>query len=553
MRRDGSRGRPWDRRCRRRDAGLRARVRTAPVCVSPRQHVARRTCGRLAVAAAHLWPGPRPRMMICRMHDFEVGILGPLVVHRAGAADRSRAAQGAAPLCRARPPRRPAVIERCPCRDSVARTGARRVGGDAASACLPAAERVDPGRIRGASSRIETHGSAYVLRVDADEIDAGRFEALAGAGRASLARNDPLLAARHLADALAQWRVSCSPTSPTSPSSPPARRLEELRLVATAQHIEAEIALGHDADVTAELVTLVAVTCCARHWGAARGALYRTGRQAEALRQYALLRDTLIEESGSSPVRPCAGSSAWCCYRTPISVSPPHRSARWGAARYRWCPCGSPLGSIRSSARPALEIDRALRHLGRHRRERTPRARCPRRRARHWQDPARGLRDREPPAGDGGGRRRRPVHGGLPPRLSAVRGGRRRAPPSAIRSAPSASEPGPLDRGRGESASRSTDPLFCPTPSRSATRYMACSAATLTATRLGGAPILALDALQWAASDASAGPHERAARHHSRGGLLVLATMRDTERNEPLDAMLADLARGPRVPRAVGT
>jgi DNA-binding SARP family transcriptional activator len=156
---------------------------------------------------------------------------------------------------------------------------------------------------RGQSTRIETRGDAYVLHLADDEIDARRFERSAAEGRAALAGRDPESASTALGRALDEWRGPVlAGLGEGIEALPEVRRLDELRLVTITEHAEAEIALGRDAQVVAELETFVREhPLRERGWELLLLALYRSGRQAEALRRYQEVRAILIEELGIEP------------------------------------------------------------------------------------------------------------------------------------------------------------------------------------------------------------------------------------------------------------
>jgi DNA-binding SARP family transcriptional activator/pimeloyl-ACP methyl ester carboxylesterase len=158
-------------------------------------------------------------------------------------------------------------------------------------------------RPAGQDQRLVTRPPGYLLRVGQEEVDAGRFEALLARGREALALGDTRLAADHLRAGLALWR---GPALAGLADVPFARsegaRLDEARLEALELRIEAELASGGGAELVAELEVLTA-----RHplrerlWAQRMLALYRVGRQADALRCYTDLRATLTGELGIEP------------------------------------------------------------------------------------------------------------------------------------------------------------------------------------------------------------------------------------------------------------
>ena len=150
---------------------------------------------------------------------------------------------------------------------------------------------------------IVTRGRGYLLRVEPDAIDAHRFEALLDRGRQTLASGDPEGAAAILREALALWRGPPLDDFSYEPfAGAEIARLEELHLRAVEERIEAELALGRHSDLVGELERLVAEhPLRERPRGQLMIALYRSGRQAEALRAYEDGRRLLAEELGLEP------------------------------------------------------------------------------------------------------------------------------------------------------------------------------------------------------------------------------------------------------------
>jgi DNA-binding SARP family transcriptional activator len=153
------------------------------------------------------------------------------------------------------------------------------------------------------AARLETCGHGYVLRVERGELDVERFEQLVRAGSEALSRDEPAAAAARLREALALWRgPALADVAYESFAQPVIAQLEERRLVALEQRIDAELALGRHADVIAELEALVAEhPLRERPRGLLMLALYRSGRQAEALEAYQDARHALVDELGVEP------------------------------------------------------------------------------------------------------------------------------------------------------------------------------------------------------------------------------------------------------------
>ncbi|MEE6257507.1 AfsR/SARP family transcriptional regulator [Plantactinospora sonchi] len=149
---------------------------------------------------------------------------------------------------------------------------------------------------------VESHPTGYRLAVDPTAVDVARFEHLVDTGRALLA-SDPPGAATVLADALRLWRgPALADVADADFARAPAARLDELRLTATEQRVEAQLAAGEAAALVPELRALVAAhPLRERFAGQLIRALRDTGRTAEALTAYARLRGTLAETLGAEP------------------------------------------------------------------------------------------------------------------------------------------------------------------------------------------------------------------------------------------------------------
>ena len=158
-------------------------------------------------------------------------------------------------------------------------------------------------RSAGEAGRLATRPPGYLLRVAPAELDALRFEQLAAAGATALADGDAATAAQRLDQALALWRGPALAGFDTVPSARvEAVRLEEGRLAALESRAEALLACGRHRDLIAELETLTAAhPLRERFWYQRMLALYRAGRQADALRVYQELRAILIDELAIEP------------------------------------------------------------------------------------------------------------------------------------------------------------------------------------------------------------------------------------------------------------
>ena len=159
---------------------------------------------------------------------------------------------------------------------------------------------LEPGRRRGVDGLIVTRPPGYLLRLEPGQLDLHRFEELVHEARST---GDPAQALVTLSEALALWR---GPPLQEFAFDGFARaeisRIEELHLAAVERRIELELALGRDGDRVAELEALVAAhPLRERLLGQLMLALYRAGRQAEALEVYRTTRRRFADELGIEP------------------------------------------------------------------------------------------------------------------------------------------------------------------------------------------------------------------------------------------------------------
>ena len=153
------------------------------------------------------------------------------------------------------------------------------------------------------SDRILTRAGGYSLEIPAGALDAARFGQLATDGRAALQRQDAAEAGRLLRQALGLWRGR--PLAEFADSAFAAgmiTRLEDARLTATEDRIDADLMLGGHGELTSELEALVQqYPLRERLWGQLILALYRSGRQGDALGAYQRARAVLAGELGVDP------------------------------------------------------------------------------------------------------------------------------------------------------------------------------------------------------------------------------------------------------------
>jgi DNA-binding SARP family transcriptional activator len=150
---------------------------------------------------------------------------------------------------------------------------------------------------------IESGSGSYTLRASADDLDITRFEALAGEGAERLRAGDPGAAVELLTRALGLWRGRVLEGLPMAGRVQPlADRLEDRRVDVAEDRVEALLALHQHDRVIAELRSLAEQhPLRERLWGQLMLALYRSGRQAEALATYQRLYRLLDEELGIGP------------------------------------------------------------------------------------------------------------------------------------------------------------------------------------------------------------------------------------------------------------
>ena len=150
---------------------------------------------------------------------------------------------------------------------------------------------------------IETTPAGYRLRLEPDALDAERFEQLLRSGREALTVDKPAAAADTLGEALGLWRgPALIDFRYDGFAQTEAGRLEELRLVCLEERIDAELALGGHSTLVAEVEALVIEQPLRERLRSQLIlALYRSGRQPEALAQYRTTRRMLADELGLEP------------------------------------------------------------------------------------------------------------------------------------------------------------------------------------------------------------------------------------------------------------
>jgi DNA-binding SARP family transcriptional activator len=220
-------------------------------------------------------------------------------------------------------------------------------------------------RPAGGDGLLVTRPPGYLLELPPDAVDARRFCGLVAQGRAALG-TDPECAARTLRAALDLWRGPLLGDALDSPLiRAEAARLEEDRLGALEERLEADLACGRHAELLGELDGLVrAHPLRERLRGQQMTALYRAGRQADALRTHDDLRRHLAEELGIDPSAALVRLHAAVLRQDPALDAAPARSTAPVAIR----PVEpAPVDRTRSvtTAGPALLAERGGVFVGR--------------------------------------------------------------------------------------------------------------------------------------------------------------------------------------------
>ncbi|HEX6227892.1 MAG TPA: AfsR/SARP family transcriptional regulator, partial [Solirubrobacterales bacterium] len=177
--------------------------------------------------------------------------------------------------------------------------------GDDSPERAAAALRVNVSRVRKAlpPDVLATRAPGYVIRIEPGALDLHRFERLVDEARSLLARGLAADASARLRDALSLWRgPPLADFAYESFAQTAIARLEEIRLAAVELRIDADLALGRHDELVGELEALVAEhPLRERPHMYLMTALYRSGRQAEALAAYQDARRTLVDGLGIEP------------------------------------------------------------------------------------------------------------------------------------------------------------------------------------------------------------------------------------------------------------
>ena len=228
--------------------------------------------------------------------------------------------------------------------------------GDAAPASARKIVQLYVSRLRKSlgDDALTTRSPGYVLPVEPEQLDAQRFAHIYEEAKEALAAGKAREAAETLREALELWRGPALADFLYEPwAQTHAARLEELRLAAISDRVEADLALGREAEIVGELEALIAEhPLRERLRSQLMLALYRCGRQADALTVYQDARRTLVDELGIEPRRSCASSSRRSCVRIPTSTADRPRPTR-GPLRRSGASSSGASGSWPSSRPPS--------------------------------------------------------------------------------------------------------------------------------------------------------------------------------------------------------
>jgi predicted ATPase/DNA-binding SARP family transcriptional activator len=225
-------------------------------------------------------------------------------------------------------------------------------------------------RLRGAAGRdVIAHGPAgYRLTIAADAVDAWSFAKLVAAGRAKLADGDPEAAADLLRQALLLWRgPALADVADAEFAAGTIARLSELRLAATEDRIEADLALGRGAEIAPEVADLARQHPLRERLQAQlMRALYASGRQADSLRVFEDTRQRLADELGVDP-SPGLSAAHLAILRGELADQLPGPEAAADAARHGPARRGNLPAQLTSFVGRDDELERLGRLLGEHR------------------------------------------------------------------------------------------------------------------------------------------------------------------------------------------
>jgi DNA-binding SARP family transcriptional activator len=210
---------------------------------------------------------------------------------------------------------------------------------------------------------LQTRPPGYRLQVAPDRLDLSQFEELRRHGRAALAGGDAAEAARLLGEAVALWRgPALADVTAQWLLRVEQPRLQEQYLQAVEERIEAELAQGRHIEALGELRRLVAEQPLReRPYGQLMTALYRSGRQAEALETYRRLRQVLAGELGVEPEPGIQQLHQAVLRGDPsLDLPPPGAAPRVDAAEVRPAQLPADAGSFTGRTDELARLDKVL-------------------------------------------------------------------------------------------------------------------------------------------------------------------------------------------------
>ena len=213
-----------------------------------------------------------------------------------------------------------------------------------------------------------TRPPGYVIELDPDHLDLHCFERLLAEGRHALAEGRSAQASAALRQGLALWRGHALTEFASEPfAGTEGARLEELRVLALEERIEADLALGRHTDLVGELEAHVGDhQLRERFRGQLMLALYRSGRQAEALAAYRDTRRFFVEELGIEPSRSLHDlESAMLRQDATLDVQPERRPSTPGQEHAGSRGLGVFVGRAHELGRLRAALDDALAGRGR--------------------------------------------------------------------------------------------------------------------------------------------------------------------------------------------
>ena len=156
---------------------------------------------------------------------------------------------------------------------------------------------------------VVTRPSGYLLNVVTEQLDVWQIRDLTARGYDALARGDAVTAVGLLSSALGLWRgPALADVRHAAFAAAAAQQLEEERLMAHERLVDAQLGLGHHRAVVPDLEALTAGAPYRERFHAQLMlALYRSGRQAEALSAFSRARDVLAGDLGIEPGRELRG------------------------------------------------------------------------------------------------------------------------------------------------------------------------------------------------------------------------------------------------------